>query len=241
MLIAVAGATGAVGAHVVREAEIAGHQTLPIARSAGIDLLSGAGLRLDGVDAVIDASGVSTTSARKSIAFFTKATQNLLRAARAADVKHFVPLSIVGATKAPHGYYAGKARQEQLVAAGAVPWTVLRATQFFEFAEQNAVNIGSWRGLPEMKSQPVAAASVAKRLVEIASGFSQRQALEIAGPDQMSMADVLRAKLAASGERRRVIELALPGGFGKALRDGTLLPGPKALIAGPNCGAWARA
>lgn len=241
MLIAVAGATGAVGVRVIRQAELAGHETLPIARSLGIDLLSGEGLRLDGVDAVIDVSGVMATSARKSVAFFTRATQNLLRAAREAEVKHYVPLSIVGATKAPHGYYAGKARQEELVAAGSVPWTVLRATQFFEFAEQYAVKTGPWRALPEMRCQPVAAETVAKRLVELASEFSQRQALEIAGPDRMSMADVLRTRLAAKGESRRVVELALPGAFGKALRDGTLIPSSKALIAGPSCAEWARA
>lgn len=240
MLIAVAGATGVVGTQVVRQAEDAGHEVLRIARSAGIDLLTGKGLRLTGVDAVIDVSGTSTISARKSIAFFETATVNLMRAAESADVKHYVPLSIVGAARAPAGYYAGKARQEQLVASGSVPWTILRAAQFFEFAEQNSIQLGRWHGLPEMRSQPVAAGAVAHRLIELAAGFSRRHAIEIAGPDQLSMADVLRARLAAQGENRRVVEIALPGAFGKALRDGSILPGPDVETAGPNCADWAR-
>src|SRR5690606_34015377 len=108
-----------------------GHDILVLSRSEGVDLVSGSGVDLTDVDAVIDASGPSGGDSRL---FFEAATNTLLSAGAAAGVKHHVALSIVGAAKHPHGYYAGKALQEQLVERGRVPWTVVRTTQFFEFA-----------------------------------------------------------------------------------------------------------
>ena len=241
MRIAVAGGTGAVGALTVRAAEDRGHDVVVLSRARGVDLVTGEWLDLSGVDAVIDASGPRAFTARRSRSFFAAATGNLLRAGAAAGVRHHLALSIVGAARAPHGYYAGKALQERLVADGAVPWTVLRSTQFFEFGEQNAVSLGPWRLIPRMRSQPIAASAVAVRLIELAEGPPLLAALDLAGPEQLSMADVLRAVYEARGERRRVIEFAMPGSFGRALRDGSLLPeaGAGPLLPGIQAGAGA--
>lgn len=238
MRIAVAGGTGVVGAHIVRVAEAAGHEVRALARSRGVDLLSGEGLDLSGVDAVIDASGPSTISAPRSVAFFRAATARLQAAERAAGVRHHLALSIVGAAGAPHGYYAGKAAQERLVAGGDVPWSILRATQFFEFAEQKAVRLGPWDALPVMPSQPIAALTVAERLVELAAGEPVGDARDLAGPERIGIAEVARTVLAARGDGHRVVEVPLPGAFGRALREGAALPGPDAMVAGPSLAEW---
>ncbi|NUT57281.1 MAG: NAD(P)H-binding protein, partial [Agromyces sp.] len=138
MRIAVAGGTGTVGRHAVEAARGRGHEVVVLTRSNGIDLVSGTGLdeALRGVDVVIDASNLVSTSAKKTSAFFTTVTRNLLAAEERAGVRHHVSLSIVGVDRAPYGYYAAKIAQERAVEAGAVPWTILRAMQFHEFAGQ---------------------------------------------------------------------------------------------------------
>lgn len=237
MRLAVAGGTGVVGTATVERARAAGHEVLVLSRANGIDLTR-EDPDLTGCDAVIDASGLQTTSARKSRDFFAEVTARLLRAGAAADVRHHVALSIVGAAKAPHGYYAGKAEQERIVLGSGRPWTVLRATQFFEFADQVAVPAGPFAIVPAMRSRPLAAESVARRLVEIAEGEALGAAIEVAGPEEMRMAGLARRLRAARGERGRILELPLPGGFGRALRDGAILPGPGAEILGPLFEEW---
>lgn len=228
MRIAVAGGTGVVGTHIVRFAQEAGHEVVVLARSEGVDLTTGEGLDLTGVDAVIDASGPS--SPKSAVEFFEAVTRNLLRAEADAGVQHHVALSIVGAASHPHGYYAGKARQEQLVMASAVPHTILRTTQFFEFAEQTAIALGPLVLTAVMRSQPVAAESVARRLVEIAAGEPLGIAPDLAGPDELRMVDLTRMALETHGQRKAVIAVPVPGAFGRALRDGGILPGPDAEI-----------
>lgn len=228
MRIAVAGGTGVVGRHIVRLAREAGHEVVVLSRSEGVDLVTGAGLDLSGVDAVIDASGPRPM--RRATEFFEAVTGKLLRAGEAAGVRHHVALSIVGAAANPHGYYAAKARQEQLVTASAVPHTVLRTTQFFEFAEQTAIALGPLVLTAVMRSQPVAAESVARRLVELAEGEPLGIAPDFAGPDELRMVDLTRMALETRGLRKAVIAVPMPGAFGKVLRNGGILPGPGAQI-----------
>lgn len=235
MLIAIAGGTGTVGQHVARIATERGHDTRILARSEGVDLVTGSGLSLDGVDAVIDVSGPSAGDPRR---FFEAVTNTLLRAGAAAGVKHHVALSIVGAAAIPHGYYGGKALQEQLVSRGPVPWSILRTTQFFEFAEQNAMGVGPWTFVVKMRSQPIAAESVARRLVEMAEGAPVGFAQELAGPDELSMADLARMVFETRGEQRVVFELPLPGKFGRALRNGAILPEPDAGLDSTSYEDW---
>lgn len=116
--------------------------------------------------------------------------------------------------------------QEQLVSAGRVPWTILRATQFHEFAQQlyGQMKFGPITVVPQMTSQPVAAREVGERLVALAEGPPAGRPADFAGPEVLRMADMVKAYAGATGGKGRIIEIALPGGFGKAMRDGTLLP-----------------
>ena len=232
MRIAVAGGTGAVGRHVVEVARERGHDPVVLTRSKGVDLTSSAGLgeALRGVTAAIDVTSVPTLKATESGRFFGAVTRHLLAAERAAGVAHHIALSIVGIDRAPHAYYAGKVLQEQLVLSGDVPWTILRATQFHEFPGQifGRVRFGPFVVVPRMRSQPVAARAVARRLVDLAERGPSGRAPDLAGPRAEWMADLCRRWATATGARGRVLELPLPGAYGRAMRDGTLLAGPGA-------------
>jgi uncharacterized protein YbjT (DUF2867 family) len=227
MRIAVAGGTGVVGRHVVAALEAAGHDAVVLSRSGGVDLEHGAGLdaALIGVAAVVDVSNVPTLSRRRSVEFFTAATRNLLAAEARASVAHHVALSIVGVDRVDLGYYEGKRRQEQLVLDGPVPGTVLRATQFHEFAEQTlARSRGPVVVVPRMRSQPVAAREVGATLAELAAGPAVAMAPELAGPDELEMVDMVRALVRRRGLRRAVLPVRVPGRAGRAMAGGGLLP-----------------
>lgn len=236
MQLAIAGGTGTVGVHLVRLATEAGHGVRLLTRSQGVDLVSGTNLDLTGIDVVIDVSG--PTGAFGSRSFFSAVTKNLQRAEAAAGTRHHVALSIVGAAEHPYGFYAGKALQEKLVAGGDIPWSVLRTTQFFEFAEKNAMVIWRWALVPKMVSRPIAAESVARRLLAIAAGEPVGIAPELSGPDEVRMADLARMAFETHADPLSVIEVPVPGKFGRALRDGSILPGPLADIDPVSYGDW---
>jgi uncharacterized protein YbjT (DUF2867 family) len=227
MRIAVAGGTGVVGRHVVAALTGSGHEVVVVARSRGVDVTTGQGLdaALAGADAVIDVSNVATTRRKQSVAFFESATRHLLGSGERAGVAHHVALSIVGSDRVDLGYYAGKRRQEELVLTGPVPGTVLRATQFHEFAE---LFLGAGRApvavVPRLRCQPVAAREVAAALVELATGPAAGQAPELAGPREEELADMVRQLARARGRRRRVVGVRLPGRAGGGMAHGALLP-----------------
>ena len=224
MRIAVAGGTGQVGKLVVDAARERGHEPVVIARSTGVDLTTGAGLEaaLDGVEVIIDVSNVTTTSRAKAVAFFETVTSTLLNAAAKAGTKHHIALSIVGCDRVGLGYYAGKMRQEELVLNGAVPATVLRATQFHEFAGQLLSGVpGPIAIVPSMRVQPIAVREVAEALADLVLDKPQAMAPEIAGPRVESLVDMARRLIAAGGARQRpVLPLPLPG----AMSSGGLIP-----------------
>lgn len=242
MRIAVAGATGTLGRHVVDAIGVAGHEVASISRSTGADVVTGMGLvdALRGASAVIDASSTSSTSTKASVDFFATATRNLLAAEREADVPHHVAISIVGAAKVNANYYAGKAVQEEIVMAGQGGWSMLRTTQFHEFAMQLITHgrVGPFQVVPMMRSQPVAAAEVAAALVSIAVGEPRGLAPDLAGPREERMADLVRRQLAAQGRRRPVMEIPIPGAWGRGMRDGSLLPGAGAHLEGQTFDEW---
>lgn len=237
MRIAVAGGTGVVGRHVMAALEAAGHQGVVLARSTGVDVAAGTGLEaaLHGADAVIDVANVATMKARESVAWFEAATTHLLAAAAGAGVGHVVALSIVGVHEVDLGYYQGKRRQEELVLAAdaPVPTSVLRATQFHEFAGQLLARMGGPVALiPAMRSQPIAAREVGLALAELAAGPAVGLAPELAGPREELIADLARRQLRAVGSRRAVLQIRLPGSAGRAAAGGGLLPkhaGPRGV------------
>ena len=228
MKIAVAGGTGVVGAHVVREAESAGHEVLSLSRATGVDLTSGTGLaeRLRGVDAVIDCLSVETVRRKAAVDFFTTTTRTLLAAEAAADVPHHLVLSIVGIDRVTYGYYEGKVAQEHVVRESGQPFTILRATQFHEFAEQMSrrSRVGPVIAIPRLRAAPVAAREVAAALVELAGLEPEGLTYELGGPDRRELVDMVRALGYSTGRRTRVLPLTLPGAAAKAMRTGALVP-----------------
>lgn len=242
MKIAVAGGTGTVGRHVVDVVRERGHHAVVLSRSTGVDLVAGAGLAeaLARIDAVIDVSSTQTLSDAESRAFFGAVTRHLLDAEAAAGVGHHVALSIVGVDLAPYGYYAGKVLQEQLVEAGPVPWTILRAAQFHEFSSQllQRMRFGPLVVVPRMQSQPVAAREVAERLVELAEGSPAGRVRDLAGPRVERMHDMVRRSAAIAGVRGLILEVPIPGAYGKAMRDGTMLARPGADIGRQSFDEW---
>ncbi|MFJ5986027.1 SDR family oxidoreductase [Lentzea sp. NPDC092896] len=225
MRVAVAGGTGAVGRFVVRELERVGHDAVVLSRGTGVDLTTGQGLaeRLMGCEAIIDVSNQMLLSRKAAVRFFGTVTTNLLDAGARAGIGHFLALSIVGLDKVDTGYYMGKRRQEELVSGGPLPWTILRATQFHEFAEPLLDARGPFVVVPKMLCRPVAAADVATRLVELV-GRPGEFVPPIAGPRELLMQDMAKRIAAARGDRKILVPVRLPGRVGKAMTGGALLP-----------------
>jgi len=244
MRIAVAGATGTVGRHVVAVATERGHEVVPLARAAGVDLTTGEGLaaRLEGVDVVVDVTSTRAQSRRGAEGFFGAVTRTLTAAERVAGVGHHVALSIIGIDDVPSGYYRGKRLQERLLAEGDQPWSVLRAAQFHEFAEQalGFVRIGPFSLVPLMHSQPVAAREVGEALVALAESGPSGRVADLAGPEQHRVHRMAREVSRARDLGRRVVPLPLPGAAGRAMRDGSLTAAgdPAAVLGRTTFAEW---
>jgi uncharacterized protein YbjT (DUF2867 family) len=227
MRVAVAGGTGVVGRHAVENLQKAGHETVVLARSNGVNVASGEGLleALEGAAVVVDCSNFSTIKASESERFFGAVTRNLLTSGQAAGVRHFVAVSIVGIDRVDFGYYRGKRVQEELLLAADRPSSVLRATQFHEFAGQLLDRSrGPVAVVPRMRMQPIAAREVGEALAELAVGEPVGMAPELAGPREESLIDLVRQVLKARAQRRLVVPIRLPGAVGKGMTGGGLIP-----------------
>jgi len=243
MRIAVIGGTGLVGGHTVQALTAAGHDAVSVARSTGVDVTTGDGLEaaLTGADAVIDVSNTPATDTAQAQQFFTAATERLLAAEQRLAIGHHVLLSIVGIDLVQgNAHYAGKRRQEQILAAGPVPYTILRATQFFDFAAM----VVSWTladgcaVLPPLLIQPVAVADVAQTLVELATAVPQNQTIDLAGPQQQDLVDMARRTLTARGQQVTLMPSWRDGPLGVEMAGEVLLPGPQARIASTTFDSW---
>lgn len=227
MRVAVAGGTGVAGRLVVAALQAGGHSPVVLARAAGVDLVTGCGLdpTLLGAEVVIDAAGLQTTRRATSVGFFEQVTRRLLDAGARAGVRHHVVLSIVGIDRVDLGYYEGKRRQEQLALASGRPVSVLRTTQFHEFAGQvlDRGLPGPLAVVPRMRVQPIAAQEVAQALVDLALGPAQGRVPDLGGPEQHELPDLARRVLARRGCRARVLAVRLPGSAGRAMASGALL------------------
>jgi uncharacterized protein YbjT (DUF2867 family) len=218
-----------------------GHRVTVLSRRTGVELLSGAGLAgaLDGIEAVIDVTNVVTAKPDVSVMFFAGATKNLLAAERAAGVPHHLALTIVGAEAAPDGYYAGKLAQERLVAGGDIPWTILRTTQFHEYAAMmfHRGHAGA-HVAPSGRVQPVAVREVAAHLVDLAERGPAGRATDLGGPREESLADMVRRYAHAIGYRAPLPVVNAPGALGRAFRSGALLPRAGALRGTQTFTEW---
>ncbi|MEV0700097.1 NAD(P)H-binding protein [Saccharopolyspora sp. NPDC050389] len=234
MKIAVIGGTGLIGSKVVKILNASGHEAVPHSPSTGLDLLSGQGLpeALDGADVVVNLTN-SPTFDEASPEFFQKTMDNLLTAAEAAGVGHAVVLSIVGAEKVPGlVYYRAKVLQEDILKAGPLSYSIVRATQFFEFidavlswtADENTVR------LPTTRVQPMAAADVAQAVADVAVGPPLQGTRNVAGPEVFALDELGKITLAARGDHRLVIADNSAGMFAATPRD-VLIAKDDAVIA----------
>ena len=243
MRVAVVGGTGLVGRYMVEALEQAGHDAIAVARSRGVDVATRVGLdeALVGVEAVVDVTNTMDMDPAGARKFFGTTTRNLLAAGQRAGVRHHVVLSIVGVDRVEdNGHYAGKRLQEELALAGPVPATVMRATQFHEFAGM----VTGWmrRGdaaiVPPLLVQPVAASDVGRVLAELATGSPQGRARDLAGPETQDFVDMARRTLAARGESVRLIPRWGVGPFGVGMAGEALLPRPEARISSTTFDDW---
>ena len=244
--IAVVGATGRVGRHVADVLRERGHEVVPISRGLGVDVVTREGLdeALVGVDAVVDAATGPSPEENEATAFFTAAARNLQSAGSRAGVRRIVVVSIVGTDRFGGGYGAAKVVHEELTLAGPVPGRVLRAAQFHEFVQQMVDwgRNGEVAYVPKMRTQLVAARTVAEKLADLAtapehgapSGFP-----EIAGPREERLADAASLLVARNGNGLVVQEVSDPTDpVHGAYENGGLLPGPGATLAGPAFEQW---
>jgi len=242
-VLAVAGGTGLVGSMVVEAARARGYDVRVLSRGHGVDLTTGEGLAaaLEGAQTTVDASNVLAGSKAASIESFERASDNLVHAGVVAGVSHHIALSIVGCDRVDLGYYFGKRRQEEVVTSGVVPWTVLRATQFHEFAAQLVGRSPAPFALaPRMRSQPIAAREVAEHLLDAVDRGPAGLLPDLAGPEELRMDRLVRRWVRASRTRRIVVPIPMAGAVGRQVRDGGLLPGPDAALGSETFEEWLR-
>jgi len=243
--IAVAGATGRVGRHTVDVLHEGGHDVVAISRSNGVDVITGDGLAtaLEGAEVIVDVATGPSPEQGAATEFFTTATRNLQEAGEKAGVRKLVVVSIIGTDRAAGGYGAAKLAHERAALAGPIPARILRAAQFHEFVE---VLMGWGRQgdvvyLPKMRTQIVAARTVAEALADLALSTEPEgaQPAEIAGPREEYLPDLAQLVAAKRGEEVKIEAVSNPADPDDALNtNGGLLPGPHATLAGPAFAEW---
>ncbi|MFI5897030.1 SDR family oxidoreductase [Actinoplanes sp. NPDC051513] len=242
MRIAVAGATGNIGRLTVAALQRDGHEVVRISRSLGVDLVSREGLdaALDGVQSVVDVTSAPPGDRAETVAYFGAAARNLLAAEKIAGVRHHVLLSIVGVDRIQgNAHYAGKQEQERIVSAGPVPWTIVPATQFHDFA----ATVTSWTEqdgvatIAPLLVQPIAPADVADALAEIAAGDPGGRHVDLAGPETHDLVDMARR---TNDARNRAVRLVptWSGLLGLEMAGDVLLPGEDARLAKTTFDEW---
>ena len=252
--IAVAGATGRLGRHVVDVLRAAGDQVVPISRSVGVDVITGDGLAeaVKDAHAIIDVTGGRSSEQRPATEFFTAAARNLQQAGEQAGVARYVVVSIIGIQQATGGYGSAKLAHEQAVLAGPVPARILRVAQFHELVGvlMEMGRQGDVIYLPEMRTQIIAARTVAEALAAMATSpdaeFAAARAAEsagaaipeLAGPLEENFASLARLVAARRGDQVRIEEVKAAGPDSEAAADGSLLPGLHAKLAGPAFEEW---
>ncbi|MCT4357536.1 SDR family oxidoreductase [Streptomyces sp. Je 1-79] len=241
MKITVIGGTGLIGSQLVTTLRDAGHDVLAASLSSGVDLLTGQGLD----EALADAHTVvnvtnSPTFDEASLDFFRTTVGNLLNAGERAGVRHQVALSIVGVDQVPAlDYYRAKVLQEDLLRDGPAPYSIVRATQFFEFMDA----VLSWSAddrtvrLPSTPLQPIATADVVDALADVATGAPLNGTLDVAGPDLLTLDEIGRITLAARQDRRQIVVDDQAGMFAAVSGD-VLTAGPGARLAPTHYQDW---
>ena len=243
MKIVVVGGTGLVGSKVVRILRERGHDVVAAAPNTGVDTITREGLAqaLDGAAVVVDVANAPLWEDAAVLDFFVTSGRNLLAAGRAAGVRHHVALSIVGSERLPdNGYFRAKVAQEDLIKASSIPYTIVRATQFFEVVPglaEAAASDGELR-LPPALIQPIASDDVAAAVAEAALAAPADGTIEIGGPEALPMDDLVRRLLRARRDPRAVVPDVHARYFGAVLDDRSLTTGPGARLGTRRFDDW---
>lgn len=241
--IVVIGGTGRVGKKLVEKLQLQGMEVLAASPSRGVNALTGEGLAeaLAGCQVVVDVSNAPMFEDHAVMAFFETGTRNLLAAEQTAGVKHHVALSVVGTDRLlSSGYFRAKMAQEKLIRASSIPYTIVRATQFFEFLSAIA-EAGASDGQIQMSPamlQPIASEDVAAELAKIAVAAPLNSMVEVAGPQRLRMDELVRQYLQTKRDSRPVITSTESTYFGTPVDDTSLTAAPNALLGPTTFAAW---
>ncbi|NMO55871.1 SDR family oxidoreductase [Actinoplanes sp. TBRC 11911] len=243
MKIVVIGGTGLIGSKVVANLARQGHQAVAAAPNTGVNTLTGEGLAeaLAGAEVVVDVSNSPSLDGDTAMKFFQTATRNIAEAEAAAGVQHHVALSVVGTERLPEsGYLRAKAAQEELIAAAPIPYSLVHATQFFEFVKAiaNDAEVDGELHFAPVEFQPIASDDVALTVTRAALGEPTKGRVEVGGPERRLMDDFFRAALAAWDDPRTVITDPHAHYFGTELGMDSLVPGPGALTGAISYAEW---
>lgn len=243
MKIIVIGGTGLIGSKLVKKLREQGHEAVPASPDSGVNTITGEGLAevLKGATVVVDVSNSPAWEDAAVLKFFETSTRNLLTEGAAAGVGHHVALSVVGTDRlAESGYFRAKIAQEKLIKESPIPYSIVHATQFFEFLKGLA-DISTDGGkvrLPPVLFQPMAADDVAGAVGRIAVGPPLNGTVEIAGPEQFRLDDLVRRRLSALKDPREVITDAKAGYSGAKISERTLVPGDNAQLGQTAFDTW---
>jgi uncharacterized protein YbjT (DUF2867 family) len=245
MKIVVIGGAGLIGTKVVKRLREAGQEVIPASRASGIDVVTGNGLAaaMAGAQVVVDVANAPSWEDQAVLEFFETAGRNLMAAEKAAGVRHHVALSVVGTDRMlSAGYFRAKMAQEKLIQASGIPYTIVRATQFFEFvgAIADSATEGATVRLPAAKLQPILSDDVAAALAEVAVSKPVNGLVELAGPEKIPLDELVRQYLQAKGDARQVTTDAGAGYYGTAINDRTLTADDGARLGPTRFADWLR-
>ncbi|MGE0121159.1 MAG: SDR family oxidoreductase [Dongiaceae bacterium] len=243
MKIVVIGGTGLIGSKVVSNLRQQGHEVIAAAPNTGVNTITGEGLAeaLAGAQIVIDVANSPSFADEAVMTFFKTSGRNLLAAEADAGIRHHIALSVVGSDRLPDsGYLRAKVAQEELIKASAIPYTIIRSTQFFEFLggiAQSATD-GQTVRLSPAHLQPVASDDVAALVTKVATMAPANGVIEVAGPERIGLDDLVRRYLAAKHDTRRVVADIHARYFGTELNDKSLTPGDNPHIGATSFETW---
>jgi uncharacterized protein YbjT (DUF2867 family) len=245
MKIVVIGGSGLIGKQLVNKLRAAGHEVVPASPSTGVNTLTGEGLSaaLAGAAVVVDVANSPSFEDQPAMEFFETSGRNLLAAEKAAGVRHHVALSVVGTDRLlASGYFRAKMAQENLIKASGIPYSIVRATQFFEFvgAIAQTASDGQTVRVPSARMQPIASEDVAAALAAVAIAAPLDGMVEIAGPESIRMDDLVRRFLVASGDPRQVVTDPQARYYGLAVNDQSLTPGEGPRLGPTRFDDWLR-
>jgi uncharacterized protein YbjT (DUF2867 family) len=243
MKIVVIGGTGLIGSKLVKKLREHGHEAVAASPDTGVNTLTGQGLAevLRGASVVVDVSNSPSFEATAVLNFFETSTRNLLTQEAAAGVRHHVALSVVGTERWPeNSYFRAKIAQEKLIKESSIPYSIVHATQFFEFIKSiaDSATDGNTVRLPPVLIQPMAADDVASAVARAAVGAPLNGTIEVAGPEQFRFDELIRRGLGARNDPREVIADPHAGYFGATPSERTLVPGDDARLGETRFEDW---